>query len=57
MKKEQILGIIRHTLTFLGGVFVFQGKVDQEVIDQLLGASTTIIGIIWSIFSKQKDEN
>lgn len=57
MKKEQILGIIRHALTFLGGIFVFQGKIDQEVIDQLLGASTTIIGIIWSVFSKQKDEN
>lgn len=54
MKKEQVLGIVRHVLTFLGGVLALQGKIDQEIIDQLLGGVTTIVGVMWSIFSKKQ---
>jgi len=32
LTKEQILGIIRHSLTFIGGIFVMKGLVDESTI-------------------------
>lgn len=54
MKKEQILGIIRHTLTFVGGVLITKGLIDESLANELSGASLTLIGGIWSIIEKNK---
>lgn len=54
MKKEQILAIIRHTLTFVGGVLITKGLIDEGVANELSGASLTLIGGIWSIIDKNK---
>lgn len=55
MKKEKIFGVVRHTLTFLGGFFVLQGNIDQELMEQIIGATTSVIGVVWSILSKNKE--
>ena len=52
MNKEKILGIIRHALTFIGGVLVMKGIVDDQTMVELSGALTTLIGGIWSIIVK-----
>ena len=54
MKKEQVLGIIRHVLTFGGGYFVARGWVDEATMVSLTGAAITIIGTIWSIAAPEK---
>lgn len=54
LTKEQVLGIIRHTLTFAGGIVLSQGLVDQAMLDTIIGSSITLIGAIWSIISKRK---
>jgi hypothetical protein len=54
MKKEQILGIIRHTLTFVGGVLFAKGLIDENLANELSGASLTLIGGIWSLIEKNK---
>lgn len=51
--KEQILGLIRHTLTFLGGIAVAKGLVDGSVVPEILGAIVTLIGSIWSVAAKK----
>jgi hypothetical protein len=51
--KEQILGLIRHTLTFLGGIAVAKGLVDEAVVPEILGAIITLIGSVWSVMSKK----
>ena len=51
--KEKVLAIVRHGLTFLGGVLVTQGIVDSELYLELSGAAMTLIGGIWSILDKK----
>lgn len=51
--KDQVLGIIRHILTFVGGIILTQGLVDQTILDTAIGSSITLIGAIWSIVSKR----
>lgn len=51
---EKTLGLIRHGLTFLGGVLVTQGWIDSEVFLELSGAVMTLVGGIWSVIEKNK---
>lgn len=50
VNKEQILGIIRHILTFGGGWLVASGALDEVTVANGVGALVTIIGIVWSAF-------
>ena len=52
LTKEQILGIVRHALTFVGGIFVMRGMVDETVVTEIVGGVITLTGTIWSIVSK-----
>ena len=51
-----ILAIIRHTLTFVGGVFVTKGLLDEGMATELSGAAMTLVGGIWSIVDKSKKD-
>jgi hypothetical protein len=57
MKQEQILGIIRHVLTFGGGLLVMKGVVDDDVIQDVTGAIITFVGTLWSFIDKVKASN
>ncbi len=52
MNKEVILGIVRHTLTAAGGVLVTKGTIDQTTLESVVGALLTLLGVVWSIKSK-----
>lgn len=54
MNKEQILGIVRHVLTFAGGILVAKGLATEAMSTELIGATMTLIGGIWSIIAKNK---
>jgi hypothetical protein len=54
LTKEQLLGIIRHTLTFVGGIVVARGLVDETLVTEVIGGVLTLTGAIWSIFAKNK---
>jgi hypothetical protein len=54
MKKEQVLGIIRHTLTFVGGLLVMKGLVDEATVTEVIGGVLTLTGTIWSIVVKNQ---
>lgn len=53
LTKEQILGIVRHALTFVGGIFVMKGLVDETTINEIIGGAMTLTGAIWSIVAKK----
>jgi hypothetical protein len=53
MKKDQVLGVIRHILTFAGGFVVAKGLADEVLIQEAIGGLVTIIGAIWSITAKK----
>ena len=53
LTQEQVLGIVRHALTFIGGIVVMKGLVDETVVTEVIGSIVTLTGAIWSIVSKK----
>lgn len=54
MTKIQWMSIIRHFLTFVGGVLTAQGVIDEALFTELFGATMTLIGGIWAIVDKKE---
>lgn len=54
MGKEQLLGILRHVLTFVGGVLILQGWLDEGLVQESIGAISTLVGTVWSVLDKKK---
>jgi hypothetical protein len=54
LTKEQILGIVRHALTFIGGIVVMKGLTDETTVTEIIGSVMTLTGAIWSVISKNK---
>lgn len=52
--KQQTLGIIRHALTFIGGIIVMKGLLDEGSVSEISGLTMTFIGAIWSVLDKRK---
>lgn len=53
MNKETILGIVRHTLTAVGGGFVTNGVATSDEISAIIGGIVTLAGVIWSVIAKR----
>lgn len=54
MNKLIALGQLRHLLTFLGGIAVAYGYLDESSIPEISGAIVTLVGFAWSFFSPEK---
>lgn len=54
LTKEQVLGIVRHTMTFVGGILIAKGLMDEGVVTEITGAVLTLVGSIWSVVEKNK---
>lgn len=54
MTQEQIFGVVRHAMTAIGGIFVFKGLLEESMLQELIGATLSLTGVIWSIVSKKK---
>jgi hypothetical protein len=54
LNKEQVMGIVRHALTFIGGIVVMKGLVDETVITEVIGGVMTLVGAVWSILDKKE---
>ena len=52
LTKEQLLGILRHALTFVGGILVTKGLVDETTVTEIVGGIITLTGTIWSVLAK-----
>ena len=53
LTKEQILGIVRHALTFVGGIVVMKGLVDVTMVTEIIGGVMTLVGAVWSVIDKK----
>ena len=51
--KEQVLGLVRHTLTFVGGILIAKGLLTDSISADLIGGIMTVIGTVWSVISKK----
>ena len=54
MNSTQIMGFVRHVLTFAGGWAVAQGWLDEGSMMEIVGAVVTIVGAAWSFFAPEK---
>jgi hypothetical protein len=54
LTQEQVLGIARHTLSAIGAILLFKGKVDVSTWDIIAGSLLSVTAIIWSVTSKNK---
>ena len=54
LNKEKILGLVRHTLTFVGAIYITKGIIDETLVTELIGGAITLTSAIWSIASKNK---
>lgn len=48
-----ILPLVRHGLTFLGGIVVSKGLLDQQTAEAAAGAIVTLISVGWMIYSRR----
>lgn len=53
MKKDTILAVIRHLLTFGGGLLAQKGLVGNADLETGIGAVVTLVGLTWSILEKR----
>lgn len=54
MNKDQVLGLVRHILTLVGGVLIAKGLATEAMSEELVGSAMSLVGIVWSIVSKKK---
>lgn len=54
LTKEQVMGIVRHSLTFIGGIVVAKGYIDNSTVTEIVGSVVTLAGAVWSIINKNK---
>ncbi len=54
LNKDKILGLIRHTLTFVGAVYVTKGIIDESLLEDIIGGTITLSSAIWSVIAKNK---
>jgi hypothetical protein len=52
MNKEQKMGILRHVLTFIGGILLAKGLVDESLLTDMIASVMVLVGGTWSILAK-----
>ncbi len=53
VQKEQVLGLIRHALTFIGGIVIAKGLASDAQVMEMIGATLTLVGTVWSVLAKK----
>jgi hypothetical protein len=54
LTKDQLMGMVRHSLTFIGGILLMKGLVDEALLTEISGGVMTLTGAIWSIINKKE---
>jgi hypothetical protein len=50
IKPDMLISMLRHVLTFIGGIIVARGWIDAEIASQMVGAIITLVGLLFSAF-------
>ena len=53
VQTEQVKGLLRHFLTFIGGILVAKGLASEGQIMDIVGMTVTFVGTVWSILSNK----
>ena len=52
MTKQKWYSVIRHTLTFVGGILVVKGTIEESVAEQIVAGVMTLVGLVWGQVEK-----
>lgn len=52
MNKDQKLGVIRHVFTFVGGILLAKGLVDESLLTDMVASIMVLVGGFWSVLAK-----
>jgi len=52
--RDQILGLVRHIITFVGGILVARGQIDIGQVETIVGIITTVAGFLFSMMAPEK---
>ena len=53
MTHEQLMGLVRHLLTSIGGAGVLFGYIDETMVAQIVSAVMVVVGFFWSFAAKK----
>jgi len=53
MSKEQVLGIVRHALTLVGGILIMRGIATETITQEAIGAVVAAVGAVWSVIKNK----
>lgn len=53
MNYEMVMGLVRHLLTFGGGIVIAKGWADEATVTQIVAGAVALGGVIWSFLSKK----
>ena len=51
--NENVSSLIRHILTFVGGILVTKGVISEGLSTELVGLAMSVIGMAWGQLSKR----
>ena len=54
MNQQQKYGVIRHTLTFIAGLLLYNGVLNENEAQEIVSGIMTLISLIWSVVEKNK---
>jgi hypothetical protein len=54
--NNTIQSIIRHALTFGGGILVTKGLLSEGTVAELAGALSSLVGLIWGAVDEYRAE-
>jgi hypothetical protein len=53
VRREQIMGLVRHGLTFIGGFLVAKGLATEGQTMDMVGMAITTFASVWSVLSNK----
>jgi hypothetical protein len=56
MSGEEVGGVVRAVVAFLGGFLVSKGLIDSATLVAVAGAAATLVAAAWSVYAKRKVE-
>lgn len=54
MTKEQFMSILRHVITFVGGLLIANGSMDATSIETIAGVIVSLAGLVWGFMAPEK---
>lgn len=56
LTQEQVMSLVRHLITLLGGILMTKGLIQENQLQELIGSGVSLTSILWMIYSKKEEK-